>query len=118
MDYILRLVYPGGKSSINMQQFFPANADKRKKLLMLIRESYEDPYELIDQVLEYLQQAVVRMEEEAGSAKARYKEYQRLAKDVAVYKNILSAAQRQVAVFENAKDRLIKEKQWWESHVR
>ena len=113
MDHILRLAYPGGKANINMGQFFPANAYKRKKLLALIRESYEDPYEYYDQILGHLNLAIDRMSAEMRSAEARYTEYQQLAKDLAVYKGVLSAAKREIAVFETAKDRLIKEKQWW-----
>lgn len=51
MENRLRLTYPGGRMNINLRQFFPAPLEKKKKLLKVIRESFEDNEDIHTQIL-------------------------------------------------------------------
>lgn len=118
MDHILRAYYAGGKADLDLWQFFPTNGEKRKKLLELIRGSYENQDEMFRQVMDFLRYAADEMSREKEAAWERYKAYEELAKDKAIYESALSAAERQVKAFDRGREKFVKERLWWESHSK
>lgn len=118
MENRLRLTYPGGRMNINLGQFFPAPLEKKKKLLKVIRESFEDNEDIHTQILQFLKDAENDMWHEKDAASDRLAVFKEKAKDKAIYESALSAAERQVKAFDRGREKFVKERLWWESHSK
>ena len=117
MENRLRLTYPGGRMNINLGQFFPAPLENKKKLLKVIRESFEDNEDIHTQILQFLKDAENDMWHEKDAASDRLAVFKEKAKTMKAYEGVLSAAEREVKHFEKMETAFSKERVWWKDHT-
>lgn len=118
MENRLRLTYPGGRMNINLGQFFPAPLEKKKKLLKVIRESFEDNEDIHTQILQFLKDAENDMWHEKDAASDQLAVFKEKAKTMKAYEGVLSAAEREVKHFEKMEKAYNKERVWWSEHMK